>query len=155
MPERRRFWKTLALLLAILLAAPALRAHDLTFPKGRGVLVTQKGAFPIELELALEPRQWAHGLMFREELPEDYGMLFDFGAPRAIAMWMKNTYVPLDMVFFDRELRVVWIYRNAQPLDTTTIRPPMPVRYVLELPAGAVARYGLEPGDRLRLAPLG
>lgn len=137
--------------LALLLARPATARAEVTFERRPAVLETARGRFPLRLELARTPEQRSRGLMFRRELAKDAGMLFDFGGTGPVAMWMKDTYVPLDMLFLDGELRVVWIHEGAEPLSLATIRPPMPVAYVLELPAGSVARYGIAAGDRLAL----
>ncbi len=153
MPDRRTVLKGL---LAAAGAAPVRARADAgpVFPRLHGVLETARGRFPLALELADTPERRARGLMFREKLARDSGMLFDFGRTRPVAMWMKNTLVPLDMLFLDADGRIVWIHRGARPLSLETIAPPLPVRYVLELPAGAVARYGAAPGDRLRWQPV-
>jgi len=143
-------------LLAALAALPAFaaaRAQDVTFEHVEAALVTGRGRFPLHLELARTPGQRSRGLMFRRELAPDAGMLFDFGGTGPVAMWMKDTYVSLDMLFLDAELRVVWIHEGAEPLSLATIRPPMPVAFVLELPAGSVGRYGIEVGSRLEIVP--
>lgn len=153
--ERRRRLTRRSLLLA-LLALPAVPsgvgAGEVTFKRLDAVLVTERGRFPLRLELARTGAQRARGLMFRRELAADAGMLFDFGRTGPVAMWMKDTYLPLDMLFLDATLRVVWIRERAEPLSLETIQPPLPVAYVLELPAGSVRRYGIAPGSRLELA---
>jgi len=115
-------------------------------------LVTAKGQFPIEVEVADTPSAREVGLMNRESLAEDSGMLFDFGAARPVDMWMKNTLIPLDMLFLDETGRVVRIGANAQPLSLDLIPSGGPVRYVLEINGGAAARFGAAPGDRLEHA---
>ncbi|ALN73196.1 hypothetical protein M673_10735 [Aureimonas sp. AU20] len=112
-------------------------------------LVTGKGQFPIEIEIADTPSTRETGLMNRETLAEDSGMLFDFGEARPVDMWMKNTLIPLDMLFLDETGRIVRIGANAQPLSLDLISSGGPVRYVLEINGGAAARYGAAPGDRL------
>ena len=112
-------------------------------------LVTKKGSFPIEVEVADTPDAREIGLMNREKLGKDSGMLFDFGTTRTVDMWMKNTLIPLDMLFLDETGRVVRIGANAQPLSLELISSGQPVRYVLEINGGAAARYGAAPGDRL------
>jgi uncharacterized membrane protein (UPF0127 family) len=92
----------------------------------------------------------ARGLMFRKELAPDRGMLFDFGQERPVAMWMRNTYVPLDMFFIRGDGLIVNIARDTVPLSERTIEAVAPVRYVLEVPAGTAARIGARPGDRVR-----
>lgn len=112
-------------------------------------LVTQSGSHPIEVEIADTPETRATGLMNRSELGEDSGMLFDFKETRAVSMWMKNTLIPLDMLFLGPDGRIVNIARNARPLSLDTISSDGPVRYVLELNGGAAARYKADAGDQL------
>jgi hypothetical protein len=114
-----------------------------------GTLVTKSGEHRVEIEVADTPNEREYGLMNRSSMPADSGMLFDFEADRPVTMWMKNTYIPLDMVFVDAGGRVTHIAPNAQPLSLDLIESGGPVRYVLELNGGAAARYGLKAGDRL------
>jgi uncharacterized membrane protein (UPF0127 family) len=85
--------------------------------------------------------------MFRQRLPEDRGMLFDFGQPRPVAMWMKNTYVPLDMVFIRADGTVAYVAENTVPKSLEAIGVREPMRAVLELAAGTAKRIGLRAGD--------
>lgn len=103
----------------------------------------------LRVELAETPAQLAYGLMFRRSLAEDAGMLFLFAEEKPIAMWMKNTYIPLDMLYFRADGTVTKIIRNAEPLSRTMLPSEIAVKGVLELSAGAVARLGLQVGDRL------
>ncbi len=135
------------------LPSPALAAGGISFERVTAVLRTGKGRFELPLELARTARQRARGLMRRKRLHDIAGMLFDFGRTGPVAMWMKDTWLALDMLFLDAGGRVVFIHRNARPMDRTTIRAPLPVRYVLELPAGAVERFGVRTGDRLEFEP--
>lgn len=89
--------------------------------------------------------------MFRQSLEPDGGMLFDFGRERPVSMWMRNTFIPLDMLFATEDGRVVSIARDTVPLSEATISPGRPVRYVLEIAAGRADALGLSRGDRLRL----
>ena len=88
--------------------------------------------------------------MFRRYLPDDRGMLFDFGKDEVVQMWMKNTYIPLDMVFVGRDGRVVSIAADTEPLSERTISSGGPVTGVIELNAGAAAKMGLKVGDQVR-----
>lgn len=99
------------------------------------------------VELATTPEEIQQGLMFRETLAEDAGMLFDFGITRQVSMWMKNTLIPLDMLFIFEDGRVAAIARNAQPGSLRSVGPGVPVRAVLELPGGRAKELGIEPGD--------
>lgn len=101
------------------------------------------------VELALSPRQQAQGLMFRRRLAADAGMLFVYPAPRIITMWMRNTYIPLDMMFIGSDGRIVRIAERARPMSTETISSGRPALAVLEVNAGTAARLGIRPGDRV------
>ena len=103
-----------------------------------------------EVEVAATPRARARGLMFRRSLAPRAGMLFDFGTDQVASMWMKNTFIPLDMVFADRDGVVRGIARNARPRSLDPISSRIPVRAVLELNGGEAERIGLSAGDRLR-----
>lgn len=113
-------------------------------------LLTATGEHAIEVELADTPKTRETGLMNRSQMPADHGMLFDFKETRPVAMWMKNTLIPLDMLFMDERGRVVNIATNAKPYSLDIIPSTGPVRYVLELNGGAAARFGAKPGDQLR-----
>lgn len=91
----------------------------------------------------------ARGLMFVRELAEDEGMLFIYPQERQIGMWMKNTYIPLDMLFVDRNGRVQQIVENTTPHSLTTIESKTPVLAVIELKGGAAARLKIAPGARV------
>lgn len=103
-----------------------------------------------EVELAATPSARSRGLMFRHELSPRTGMLFDFGRDEIVSMWMKNTFIPLDMVFADRSGVVRRIVRNARPRSFDTISSRIPVRAVLEIAGGEAERIDLAAGDRLR-----
>ena len=105
--------------------------------------------FEFQVEMAVSPAQRSQGLMFRESLDEDRGMLFDFGRPQRASMWTRNTYVPLDMLFIDADGRITQIAANAEPLSDAVIASREPVRAVLELRGGVSAKLGIEPGDRV------
>ena len=87
------------------------------------------------------------GLMFRQRLPEDRGMLFDFGQPRPVSMWMKNTYIPLDMLFIRSDGSIAYIAENTVPKSLDAVGVSEPVLAVLELAAGSAKRLGLRSGD--------
>jgi uncharacterized protein len=100
-------------------------------------------------ELAATPEQRAKGLMFRTELADDRGMLFDFKQTRSVSMWMKNTPVSLDMIFSDDKGMVLFVARNTVPYSEEVITPGVPVYAVLEVKAGTAHRLNIKPGDRL------
>jgi uncharacterized membrane protein (UPF0127 family) len=113
-------------------------------------LITAAGARTIDIEVAATPEQQALGLMFRTSLADTKGMLFPYGAPRELTMWMKNTYIPLDMVFIRADGTVHRIEVKAEPLSERVISSGGPVTAVLELAGGAAERLGLKPGDQVR-----
>ncbi|MCW8055609.1 DUF192 domain-containing protein [Agrobacterium tumefaciens] len=106
-------------------------------------------------ELALDDAQRAQGLMFRKSMPSENGMLFDFGEARAVAMWMRNTLIPLDMLFIGSDGRITHIHENAVPHSEAIISSRGPVKFVLELNGGAAKRSGIKPGDMVRSAQIG
>ena len=109
----------------------------------------------ITAELAVTDAERARGLMFREKLLPDQGMLFVFQREDIHAFWMKNTLIPLDILWLDRDRRVVHIERGVPPCTSDPCPSYGPARaglYVLELAAGAADRLGLKPGDRLDFA---
>jgi len=111
---------------------------------------TKAGPVSFKVELAETPAERAKGLMYRTELAADAGMLFDFGPEQPIFMWMKNTYIPLDMLFIRPDGRIASIAANTVPLSTQTISSEVPVSAVLELPAGTARAKGISVGDQVR-----
>ncbi len=107
------------------------------------------GARVFQVEVMRTAEEKARGLMFRQFLPEDRGMLFDFGSEQPVSMWMRNTYIPLDMLFIKADGLVHHIHERAQPLDETPLSSRGDVRYVLEINGGIAAKLGLKPGDRV------
>lgn len=125
--------------------APYLQAQDLHEVK----IFTQTGetvSFKAEVVTSVEDR--ARGLMFRKHLPEDQGMLFLVDQPMVQKFWMKNTYIPLDIIFMDSKDRIVHIDHNRQPHDETGMGPEQPVMSVLEINGGLAKRFNIEVGDK-------
>ena len=104
------------------------------------------------VELALTPPQLEYGLMYRDRMPADHGMLFDFGTSRPVMMWMKNTRLSLDMLFLDKTGVVTHIQENAVPYSEAIIDSNGPVAYVIELNGGIVKKLGLAVGDKVMSA---
>lgn len=125
-------------------SAPA-RAADL----GTLEIVTKNGVHVFSVEIAATDEERAKGLMFRKELPEGTGMLFDFKQDQEISMWMRNTYIPLDMLFITADGRIRRIAENTVPLSERTIPSGGPVRGVLEVIGGTAKKLGIAPGDRV------
>jgi uncharacterized protein len=109
----------------------------------------KNGAHIFGVEMALTPEEQAKGLMFRKELPEGQGMLFDFHQEQPTSFWMKNTYVSLDMIFIRGDGRILRIAENTVPLSEALVPSGGPVRAVLEVVAGTAKKLGIAPGDRV------
>jgi uncharacterized membrane protein (UPF0127 family) len=103
--------------------------------------------FQVEVMRTMDER--ARGLMFRRYLPADRGMLFDFAVEAQVAMWMKDTFIPLDMLFIRKDGTISQIAENTEPHSTRTISSTDPVYAVLEINGGLSAKLGLKPGDRI------
>jgi uncharacterized membrane protein (UPF0127 family) len=140
---------------AVIAIAGGARAQLATFTKGKLVIETAKGKFPFDIELALSSPQMMQGLMFRRALAAEAGMLFDYGSPQPIAMWMKNTLIPLDMIFIANDGKIVDFHERAVPMSLDTIETKVPARAVLEVNAGTVARLGVQVGDTVHHVSFG
>lgn len=136
-------------LLALALAAPPAAAQLQSFDRDQLVIESETGPHRFDVELAVSPQQRAQGLMFREEMAADAGMLFLYSSDQSISMWMKNTLIPLDMVFVAADGRIVHVAERAVPGSTATIASGQPARAVIELNGGTAARLKIKPGDRV------
>lgn len=132
----------LAALLAGLLPVAALSDES------QIVLHTDSGDHIFSVEIADTPALRQKGLMFRASLAPDAGMLFDFQETRPVSFWMRNTFIPLDMVFIAADGTVKNIHVNARPHDTTSIPSGAPVQFVLEIAGGRSLEIGLKAGDK-------
>ncbi|MDX1578317.1 MAG: DUF192 domain-containing protein, partial [Gemmatimonadota bacterium] len=103
---------------------------------------------PIEVEIADDEDERARGLMFRESLPEDHGMLFVYESERRLGFWMKNTLIPLDIAYADRAGRIVDI-KQMEPQSTETVYSSAPAMYALEMNQGWFEAHGVSVGDRI------
>ena len=112
-------------------------------------IVTRTGVHAFSVELATNAAQRAVGLMFRKELPEGHGMLFDFQEEQPVQFWMHNTYIPLDMIFIAADGRVVHVAQDAKPMSDELVPSRRPARAVLEVIAGTARKFGIAPGDRV------
>ncbi|MEE8445563.1 MAG: DUF192 domain-containing protein [Alphaproteobacteria bacterium] len=137
-------------LLVLLFAAGAAAQSPVEFERSKLVIAGESGRHGFDVELALNPDQRARGLMYRRKMAGDAGMLFDFGArPQRATMWMKNTFIPLDMLFIAGDGRIESIVERTVPHSLAVVSSRGPVRAVLELNGGTVARLGIVPGDRV------
>lgn len=108
------------------------------------------GEHRLYVELATDPQSREQGLMYRTEMASDAGMLFIFETPSVLSFWMKNTYIPLDIIFLDANLRVVAVHENTTPNQINeTYASFVPAKYALETNAGWVQNSGLTEGDTL------
>lgn len=150
--------RTLRALLGLLVVSCALLPLVLVSAQDKAALahavavITPKTAQPLHLdvEIAATQEQQERGLMFRRDLPADKGMLFPYDPPREVAFWMKNTVIPLDILFIGPEGRIVKMV-EAQPLDQTPLPSGQPVKAVLEIKGGLAASAGLATGDQVVL----
>jgi uncharacterized protein len=138
-------FSTLALLTALLLFAGYPRAAELQPLE----IASKDGVHVFAVEMATTPEEQSKGLMFRKELPEGQGMLFDFHREQEATFWMKNTYVSLDMIFIRADGRIHRIAANTTPLSEALVTSGGPVRAVLEVVAGTARKLGIAPGDRV------
>ena len=113
------------------------------------ILTGDRKRHRFRVEIVSTPQDRAQGLQGRKRLDPDTGMLFDLGVPFPVYMWMKNTFVALDMIFIAADGRIVNIARATTPESLAIIESAGPVRAVLEVPAGTAARLGVRPGDRV------
>jgi uncharacterized protein len=112
-------------------------------------IVTKSGVQVFSVELATTEEEKTTGLMYRKELADGKGMLFDFSPAQEVSMWMKNTSVSLDMIFIRPDGRILRIAENTEPLSTKIISSGGPAKGVLEVVAGTAKKYGIQPGDRI------
>lgn len=147
--------KTILILLAAFLffgCKPDAPASASALMKDKLVIETKNGdKHTFEVELALSDLQIQKGLMGRTHLEPDQGMLFWFGGEESPkSFWMKNTLIPLDMVFIRKDGTIRYIHANAQPYDLTGISSGGPVAAVLEIPGGRAKELGIQPGDLVK-----
>jgi len=145
----RRILIAAAAALVVVLAAAVFWLGGAGGARGENTLsiVSGDAVHTFEIELVDTPESRAQGLMFREELAPNAGMLFDFFEERPVAFWMQNTLIPLDMLFIRADGTIARVHANAVPLDTTSIPSGEPVRFVLEIAGGRAAELGIEAGD--------
>jgi uncharacterized membrane protein (UPF0127 family) len=137
-------WTAFVLFALFAAAGPVRAAGQQTLE-----IATKTGVHAFTVELADNDAEREKGLMFRRELPEGRGMLFDFHREQEVGFWMQNTYIPLDMIFIRGDGRILRIVENTEPLSTRIIPSGGPVRAVLEVIAGTARKLGIAPGNRV------
>lgn len=150
-PIRRRRAPGALAILALVASGSPVPAHAGAsgMADSEVTIVSVSGEHRFEVEVARTAEEQARGLMYRQGLASDAGMLFDYGRPRNVAMWMRNTYIPLDMIFIGADWRITRIVERAVPFSLATVASGGPVRAVLEVNAGTASRLGIRPGDRV------
>ena len=138
--------------LPVALAAVSARAQESepTYPRSSLVIAANGRDIKFDIELALDDLHRSHGLMFRKKLGPYEGMLFDFFQEMPVSFWMKNTLIPLDMLFIAGDGTIKHIHANAVPQTTDPIPSQFPVRAVLEINGGSAALLGIKPGDKVK-----
>ncbi|MCB1435108.1 MAG: DUF192 domain-containing protein [Alphaproteobacteria bacterium] len=145
-----RLFLILALLFAVVGNLDHAVAEEAALSKIEPLTIATEGdAAMFTVEIADNDALRARGLMFRQRLPEGHGMLFDFGRPRSASMWMKNTYISLDMLFIRADGSIAYIAENTTPKSLDVIGITEPVLAVLELPGGTARRLGIRSGDHV------
>ena len=148
------WWRSAVAALFLCLSFAA-KADDVVFGSATVVIETAGGVtHSFAVEVATTPDQRARGLMERTELAPDAGMIFDFGMEREVMMWMKNTPLPLDMLFIAEDGEIATIAAETEPYSEAVISSGAAVRYVLEINGGRAGELGIEAGDRLVLTDL-
>jgi len=137
-------WTAFALIGLLVAVSPARPAGLQTLE-----IASKTGVHAFLVEFVENDADRAKGLMYRKELPEGRGMLFDFHRGQNVSMWMQNTYISLDMLFIRSDGRILRIAENTEPLSTRIISSGGPVRAVLEVIGGTARKLGLAPGDRV------
>ena len=147
---RARFWIAFWIPVAAVLALCALTGLSARAASIEPLeIVTKNGVHVFSVEMATTDKERETGLMYRKELPDGKGMLFDFSPEQQISMWMKNTYIPLDMIFIRADGRILRIAENTEPHSTKIISSGGLAKGVLEVIAGTAQKYGIAPGDRV------
>jgi uncharacterized membrane protein (UPF0127 family) len=138
-----------AFLAALFVPRPGQGQSPASFQKSRLAIDTANGRKNFNVELAITDTQHARGLMYRRKLAADAGMLFDYRFTQRITMWMRNTYIPLDMIFVGADGRVVNIAERTIPQSEAIIASKGRVRAVLEVNGGTASRLGIKPGNQV------
>jgi uncharacterized membrane protein (UPF0127 family) len=131
---------------ALLLASwPVVGQTDA--PREELIVATDEGERVFQVEIADDPRERSLGLMYRREMANDAGMLFELESDQVASFWMRNTYIPLDMIFIEADGTIESIAERTTPLSEASVLSGGPVRYVLEINGGLSDEFGIEAGD--------
>ena len=141
-----RFWAAVSFVVAAALFAVPVRADGIETLE----IVTAGGTHSVQVEIAKDDAARQRGLMYRRFMPSEHGMLFEFEREAPQSFWMKNTYIPLDMIFISQTGVVTNIVASAEPLSERVIPSGPPCAAVLELNGGAAAAMGMKVGDKVR-----
>ncbi|MCJ7557185.1 MAG: DUF192 domain-containing protein [Gammaproteobacteria bacterium] len=143
---------TLTLLITLgMVAAPAIASRPIDSPDERLIIqVSENIQHEFRIHLAVSPSERSQGLMYVRKMPDDVGMLFIYERPTLISMWMKNTYIPLDMIFIGEDGRILTIASDTVPHSLATIGSGKPAIGILEINAGISKKLGLAPGQIVR-----
>lgn len=141
--------RTVTACTAGLLASVLTLASAAALDRNTVEIAGKSGVHVFSVEIADTEPEREKGLMYRKSLPEGQGMLFDFHHEQEVGFWMKNTYIPLDMIFISSNGRIASIAHDAKPLSEQVIYSGAPVRAVLEVKGGTARRLGIAPGDRV------
>jgi uncharacterized protein len=145
---RHRLWHREAALFAVFCTLAACT------PRPQVVIHATRGDVRVQVEVADTPDARARGLMYRRDLAADAGMLFIFPNESVQHFWMKNTPLPLDMIFISADLRIAGIVADTRPFSTNPLGVEAPSQYVLEVHGGFCARHGITAGDRVELVKI-
>ena len=141
--------KLIALVGCLFILESPYAVSDTTFPQSEILIVSRSGEHKFVVDVATTMAQRQMGLMYRKKMARNSGMMFDFGEEQLIAMWMKNTLIPLDMLFVDKTGKILQIERATTPLSLETIAGRRPAMSVIELNAGLTTELGISEGDQV------
>ena len=133
---------------------PEVEIQEIEFKKEGELQVLKDGAITqtLDIEIADTPYEWETGLMYRESMEDNQGMLFIYPNAAERSFYMKNTYIPLDLIFMNSDTTIVSIKENAIPRDETSIPSNVPARFILEINGGKTEEWNIEVGDKMRFS---
>ncbi|MEZ5758967.1 MAG: DUF192 domain-containing protein [Emcibacteraceae bacterium] len=147
--KQKKSFLTLIAVFFFLFSLGTIAQAQSNFPRDTLSIKTADNVYNFDIELALDDNHRQYGLMYRDHLPEMSGMLFIYDRARNIAMWMKNTFIPLDIVFIDEAGKIINIAKSAKPKDLSQIPSKGPAKAALELNGGLTDKLGINVGDEI------